>query len=659
MERKYQYLMSPFQIGSLKLKNRLTVAAMGDSYLGLCGPRGEYSWQGIEHCAERAKGGFSLMVNGCILFPDNKVEAQDPLMSVLDNKDVFIKQGLLLNERCSFYDMKVFQQITLGLGRNWGAMSPSALPSFDDPAVMTEALTTDQIKTKIECVVESAKLMQDAGFSGVEVHALHWGYLLDELAMAITNHREDEYGGNLENRLRACREIVQGIKQVCGSDYPVSMRLGLKSYMKGFHRPSIDGSEEAGRTLEEGVRIAEELEKYGYDVLNIDAGTYDSFYYGCPPVYMPQGHCIPLAEACKKAVNIRVICGFKMNDPAICEKGIAEGKFDAVALGRPSLVDPEYPNKVASGRVERIRPCIGCTVGCMGRSRSGELMTCAVNPQAYLESAYGLKKTGSPRNVVIAGAGVAGMQAALAAAERGFQVTVYEKENAVGGMLALAAKQYKKGQLGQLVAWYEQELERAGVKVELGRQISVDDIIAMRPDAAVLAIGGRVKIPEISGVERCITVPELLRENHLLGEHVIVAGGGLTGCDTAIDLASKGRQVTLVEAEEELLKNSKMVTVMVSQMIHDLIEYYGIQVRTGCELLNVTEESAVVREGGTVCSLPADDIVLAFGMEETHDQSAELALRAEGIEAYSAGESRLTGNVYTAVHTAYEIVRSL
>lgn len=217
----------------------------------------------------------------------------------------------------------MFAQISLGLGRNYPDLpAPSEMPVYENPGKVSPALTKEQIKIKIDAVVRTARLAKESGFAGVEVHSIHWGYLLDQFAMSFFNHREDEYGGSLENRLRAAREIVEGIKKECGADYPVSMRLGLQTFIQGIEKASLDGENEVGRTLEEGIEIAKLLESYGYDLLNVDTGTYDSFYYACPPMYMPKGFLVDLAEKAKAAVKIPVIGGGRMNDPDIAEKAV-------------------------------------------------------------------------------------------------------------------------------------------------------------------------------------------------------------------------------------------------------------------------------------------------------------------------------------------------
>lgn len=370
MENQFKNLLSPFKIGNLTVKNRFCVAPMGQTrgYNG----HGEWNEEGIEYFNLRAKGGWGAIFTGAMT-TDMQVDpfAPEPPASPLLSPANFMRTSLHMNERIHTYDARIFAQITMGLGRNYGNPSPSELPSFINPGAMTKELTKEEIKSKIDAMVQAAALMKASGFDGVEVHSIHWGYLLDEFAMEFMNHRTDEYGGTLENRLRAAREIVEGIKQVCGSDYPVTMRLGLKTFIKGFYQASLDGSEEVGRTLEEGIEIAKLLESYGYDALNVDTGIYDSFYYAAPPCYMERGFMLPLAEAAKKAVNIPILCGGgRLDDPYLLEQAIADGKIDAVSLGRASLADPDFPKKVEMGTVERIRPCIVCNNGCLGRALS-------------------------------------------------------------------------------------------------------------------------------------------------------------------------------------------------------------------------------------------------------------------------------------------------
>ena len=260
----YEYLSSPFNIGKLKIQNRFCVAPRGGGQHHL--PGGGLKDTTLEYFAERAKGGFGLIFTGAMA-ADNKVDPYTGVgPSILDNPDMFKFTATELNERVNSYGTKMFAQITMGLGRNYPDLpAPSSVHVYRHPGLVSPELTRDQIKSKIESMVKAAGIAKESGFSGVEVHSIHWGYLLDQFALSMMNHRTDEYGGTLENRLRAAKEILEGIKAECGSDYPVSMRLGLKTFVKDFEKASLDGEEEAGRTLEEGIEIARLLESYGYD----------------------------------------------------------------------------------------------------------------------------------------------------------------------------------------------------------------------------------------------------------------------------------------------------------------------------------------------------------------------------------------------------------
>lgn len=659
MGTRFEKTFSPFRIGKLILKNRLTVAPMGDGYLGMCGPRGEYSDRGIEHTVMRARGGFGLMIQGCVLMPDNKVDDFDPISSVLDNQDIFIKQGLLMNERASYYGMHLFQQLTLGLGRNWGHYSCSPIPWFDDPTLLTRELTKDQIRQKVACVVEAAELMKKAGFSGVEVHALHWGYLLDQFAMSITNHREDEYGGSLENRMRVCKEIVTGIKQVCGDDYPVSMRLGLKSYIKALNVPSLTGENEAGRTLEEGIRIAVLLEQYGYDALNVDVGMYDSFYHACPPSYMPEGHVIPLAAETKKAVRIPVICGSRMNDPYMNEEAIAAGKIDAVAIGRASLADPDYAKKLEAGIPQKIRPCIGCVVGCMGRSREGATMTCAVNPLAYRESEPP-RPAAIPKAVLVAGGGLAGMEAARTARLRGLEVAIHEKTDRLGGWAASGLPGFKR-ETGGLADWYIREIEDLKIPVIFNSELDAGRIAALRHDMAIVAIGGKPKMPDLPGIDRatCMPAARAMGGEGKVGENVVVYGNGLEACEAAIDHAMRGSRVSLISEQPVLLSEDGMISIMVEQMIHDLLAHHEVNVFAGHRIEEIHGNAVTISSVATdeKQNVDADCVLVSLGAESMPGMEKELL--GSGVEVFTVGDAARVGNVYTTIHGAHEVARNL
>lgn len=346
--QSYEYLGKPLQIGSLTIKNRFCMAPIGGGQHHL--PGGGLKNETIQYLVERAKGGFGLIFTGALAADDTVDPYTGIGPAILQNPDAFKMTATELNERVGAYGTRIFAQITMGLGRNYPNLpAPSSVHVFRHPGEVSPELTNDQIKSKIDSVIRAAKIAKESGFSGVEVHSIHWGYLLDQFALSMMNHRTDEYGGNLENRLRAAKEILEGIKQECGGNFPVSMRLGLQTFVKDFEKATLTGKEEAGRTLEEGIQIARLLEAYGYDCLSADSGTYDSFYYACPPMYMPKGYLVEMAAKAKEAVNIPILAGGRMNDPDIAETAVRDGKIDGIVLGRAALADPEYPNKILTG----------------------------------------------------------------------------------------------------------------------------------------------------------------------------------------------------------------------------------------------------------------------------------------------------------------------
>lgn len=655
MSYPYEPLFRPLRIGkTLELKNRFCVGPL--TLPSVFGPFGEFSADGLAYFEERAKGGFGLIFTGAI-HPDVLVDPVHPLDSKQPMKapKSFLRSSVELLERMDAYGAKVIPQVSMGFGRNaLGCFCPSEIPYYHDPSRIAPALTKEQIKQKIEQMVNTAAFLKSCGFPGIEVHAMHWGYLLDQIAMSYMNHRTDEYGGGLENRLRCAREILEGVKQTCGDDFVVSMRLALKTYIKGYNHPSLHGDGEVGRTLEEGLEIAKRLEAYGYDCLSVDFGQYDSFYYAAPPCYMEKGRIIDLAAEAKKAVSIPILCGGRMNDPVLAARAVAEGKIDGVVLGRPSLADPAYPKKVAMGCVEDIRPCIGCNQGCIGALKLGRRAGCAVNPVAGRESSFGLVPAMKKKTVLVVGGGVAGMEAARVAALRGHTVSLCERGEKLGGNLIAAGAHDFKQDLNDLNAWYQRQLAKEGVQMETGISLTAEEIKARKPDAVVLAVGADPSLPPVPGVERVLDCVTALTEKPAAGETVAVIGGGLVGCETALGYAREGKKVTIVEALPDILSAGIPVPESNEQMLRDLLEEAGVAIRTGCRLAAVTETGAVL-EGGEI--IPAETVIAAVGFRPRSSLAKELL--GAGMEVYQVGDGGKVGSVMTAIGTAYTAARGI
>lgn len=652
--QNYGHLGKPLQIGRLTIKNRFCMAPIGGGQHHL--PGGGLKDETIQYLVERAKGGFGLIFTGAIA-ADGTVDPYTGVgPTILQNPDAFKMTATELNERAGAHGTKIFAQITMGLGRNYPNLpAPSSVHVFRHPGEVSPELTRDQIKSKIESVVKASKIAKDSGFSGVEVHSIHWGYLLDQFALSMMNHRTDEYGGSLENRLRAAKGILEGIKQECGSDFPVSMRLGLKTFVKGFEQASLTGEEEIGRTLEEGIEIAKLLESYGYDCLNVDTGIYDSFYYACPPMYMPKGYLVELAAKAKEAVNIPILAGGRMNEADIAEKAIRDGKIDAVVLGRAALADSEYPNKVLTGHTEKIRPCIACNQGCITRLQQGKQPTCAVNPAAMREVRYALRPCVQPKKVVVVGGGVAGMEAARTAAMRGHKVSLYEKNESLGGNLIPGGSHSFKKEVRELNAWYQNELKALPVEIHTGETVTAGQLGNMDADVVILAAGSVPVMPKVPGIDdkKVIGCMEAFAHPEKVGQKVIVIGGGLVGCEMALDYAQDGKEVTVVEALPKILSAGIPSPIPNGQMIPDLFERHHVTVLENHRLSAVEDGRVILESDGQKKALDADSVVIAVGFRPVPSMAQEL--QGCGAVVYEIGDGQKVSTILHAVWDGYEV----
>lgn len=658
MEAKYKNLLSPLQIGKLTVKNRYAVGPMGGRNV-LFGSKGQYSVNGIETIVEKAKGGFGLITLGAAMVdtPDPIDGAWSPNYAPVN----FRQSAMKLTERVHAYGTKIFMQVSMGHGRmRLNEKAPSVLPCWKDPSKFTTEMTREDIEDKIAGMVKMAKLAKSCGFDGVEVHGMHWGYVLDQFAMAFTNHRTDEFGGDLEGRLTCARMIVERIKEACGKDYPVSIRFCMKTYMKGFNEASLFGEDEVGRTIEEAVEIAKLFEKYGYDMLNCNSGTYDSFYYCVAPYYMEQGYNIKLAKQLKAAVKIPVYVAGSMDDPDMCEAALENGELDGVTLARAALADPHYVKKIEMGIPEKIRPCIKCT-NCIFSNLDMGTPLCSVNPNTMQEHDYGIVKTDKPKRVIVVGGGVAGMEAARTAKLVGHHVELYERAEVLGGHLIEAGSHpFKKG-IAKLNEWYQRELADLGIPVHTGRALTAEEIVKLKPDSVIFSGGSEHFIPSIPGYNhaKSSVCKDVLLGKVALGKNIVVVGGGLTGSELAYDLAAmEGKNVTLVEALDNILSAGAAVPTAVKMMLTDLLNHYKVNILTSHRISAVTDDGAVVTDAeGAEKIIPADNVIFAIGLKP--NSNSAYGLMGKGIEVYSTGDCNGVGNIRTAVAGAYEIARTL
>lgn len=663
-----QKLFAPMQIGGVEIKNRIAMAPMAN--LGLIADDGCYTKRVVDYYVERAKGGTGLIITGAVKAENEIEKLKMPSFPCITINPVhFLQTSSELTERVHAYGAKIFIQLTFGLGRSGAAgfldgqpVAPSAIPNYWDPSVTCRELTTQEVETMVKRFGEAAAIAKEAGFDGIEIHAVHEGYLLDQFTLALFNRRTDKYGGDLKGRLTLPSEIVQEIKRTVGASYPVILRYSIKSFVKDWRQGGLpkEDFKELGRDVEEGLEAAKILEQAGYDAFDADCGTYDAWYWAHPPMYMDYGCYLPYSERLKQVVNVPVITAGRLDLPGLGEKALEEGKLDMVSFGRGLLADPYLPNKLMTGQEDRIRPCVACHDGCMGRMFIGKPLSCAVNPAAGREVEYAITLATVKKHVLVVGGGMAGMEAARVAALRGHQVSLFEKRDRLGGHVIEGSVHDFKLADRNLIKWYETELDKLDVEVFLNTKLSARDILEHHADAVVIASGSKAIKLKLSGIDddKVCSAEDLLAGKKDAGNRVVVIGGGLVGSESALWLAMQGKKVTIVEALPEILKAGLPIPHMNRSMLIDLLKFHHVETITNTSLLAVTDEGVtLINKNFKQSSLPADTVVIAVGYKPDNALHDELKTRVP--ELYNIGDSRTAANIMNAIWDGYEVARNI
>lgn len=662
---KYSKLFSPIKIGSITIKNRFAMAPMGP--LGLADANGGWNQRGIDYYVERAKGGTGLITTGVTFF-DQVVEKQDP--STVPNplyKPVnFVKTSREMTERIHAYGSKIFLQLSGGFGRvtiptNVGdipPIAPSAIPHrwLDKTC---RAITVDEIHAIVKQFGEAAFHAKRAGFDGVQIHAVHEGYLIDQFAISMFNQRTDEYGGSLENRLRFAKEIVEEIKKTCGEDFPVTLRFSVKSMIKDWRVGALPGEkfEEKGRDTEEGLKAAQLLESYGYDALDTDVGTYDAWWWNHPPMYQKKGLYREYCKMVKEVVNIPVFCAGRMDNPDMALEAIENGECDVIDLGRPLLADPDYCNKLRCGKITQIRPCISCHEGCMGRVASYSLLNCAVNPQAARERVNAYEPILKKKKVLIVGGGVAGCEAARVLAIRGHQPVVYEKGSRLGGnLIPGGAPDFKEDDIA-LADWYTNELNRLGVHVHLNTELNEEEIKAMDYDTVILATGSKPKVFSLGDDSHTYTAEQVLLKQKDAGKKTVVVGGGLVGCETALWLAQNGIHVTIVEALDKVMAVNGPLCAANKEMLEALLPFNGVEIITGAKVTEFANGEVKLDTKNGSKTIMSDSVILSVGYKE--ENTLYNNLQFDIPDLYLLGDAKKVSNIMYAIWDAFEVANHI
>ncbi len=683
MKKQYENLFTPWKIRDLEIKNRFVQTSMGGTSLfGWMEPH-HFDKEAANFILERAKNNVGLILPGIT-----------PIRNVIGGGWLYKCNGTfkkLKNYMEEYHKTgsKLFVQLTAGFGRSFAitelmellatnkaigaiakpfidvdrlTMSASPNPNRWSDKAPSREMTIDEIKEMIYAFGQTAKKCMEAGVDGVEIHAVHEGYLLDQFTTLYTNQRTDEYGGSFENRYRFPCEIVKEIKKVCGENFPVSLRYSIQSKVKDFREGILPGEDypEKGRDLEEGLKAAKYLQDAGYDMLNADNGTYDSWYWAHPPMYMPDNCNVEDCKKVREVVDIPVVCAGKMTIDKAAE-AVSNNDFEGVGFARQFLADPEWVTKLMNGEEEKIMPCIHCHNACFTMasykgapndqdlSDTAGMSRCAINPMTMQSKKYYIKKAPISKKIAVIGGGIGGMAVARVATLRGHKVTIFEKSDKLGGVFIAASQPSFKDRDRELIEWYRREIQELGVEVKYKTQ--VDKTTDLPYDEVVIATGAVPRVIPIKGIENSMEACEYLLGEKEVGEKVVVIGGGLSGCEIAYDLYLKGKTPVIVEMRNDLMA-IKGICLANTSYLRDFFNHNNVEVHLETKLNEIKPDGVVVTDkDGKVFDISADNVIMSVGyIAKPQEVKAEAQL---------VGDCSKVGNLRTVIWRAWKVAMKL
>ena len=648
-------LLEPGHIGKLKVKNRVIMAAMGAH--GLHEGDGVWGKRYRAYYGARAAGGVGLITTEATFV----TQALEPFSKGLFNvaSDKHLDSMRLLATTLHFYGCKLSIQLTAGFGRvvpppvvPEGVLPVSASVNTHyspvmplGPDAMTRAITTEEASALAQSFGYAAMRCREGGADCVELHG-HEGYLLDQFMTPLWNRRDDHYGGSRDKRLNLAREAVAAIKRDAGQDFPVIYRFGITHHLEG------------GREEEEGLWIAQELEKMGVDALHVDAGCYETHWWPHPPQYFPSGCMAYIAEKVKKVTSLPVIAVGRLHHPETAERTLAEGKADFIAIGRGLLSEPDWVNKITEGRTDELIPCLGCHEGCKWQMIAGEPTSCAINPSCGHEMEWALTHLKDKRSLLVVGGGPAGIEAARVGTARGFDVTLWEASERLGGNLWPAAKPDFKHDILDYIKYLERLVNRLPINLVFNKNATADDVRQFGADYVILATGAHMEnAPFGNGAaDKVLTVIQVLNGVEPWGDRILVMGGGVIGCETALYLARRGKQVTMSTRRDESALAEDLYDHNNRDVLLMMIKAADITVRADTIPVTVENDGVVISKNGAETKIPVDSLVFAGRMIPENELGKSLA---NMHNVYSVGDCVQPERIMEAVWAAFKTVRAI
>jgi 2,4-dienoyl-CoA reductase-like NADH-dependent reductase (Old Yellow Enzyme family)/thioredoxin reductase len=636
----FPHLFSPMKIGNCEIPNRLVVPAM---VANLNNREGTATDRYIAYHEEKAKGGWGLIITEN--YAVNEHAMGYPYIGGL-YKEEQIPGHKKLTDTIHKYGSKIFCQIYHAGRQSNHSVNGNVQPVGPSPIIcpwnkdMPRELTVEEIKQIIKDFAVTARNVVKAGFDGVEIHAAH-GYLIHTFLSTSTNKRIDEYGGNYENRTRILREVMEAVRKAVGPDFPVQVRLSGAEYSEG------------GRTMFESRQIIRDVEKWGADAIHLTFGLYGtrSSVSSVSSFFQGRGWNVHLAEEAKTLVKIPVITVGKIQEPSMAEDIIASGKADFVAMGRGSLADPHFPNKVKNGQVQEVRQCIACLQGCTASTYQQVPIYCLVNPELGYEFETDYSLAPVAKKVFIAGGGVAGMEAARGAASKGHEVHLFEATDSLGGQFISAGYPPYKGDFLSYLAWLNRQLKKLNVTLHMNTALTAEIVKAEKPDKVIIATGAKPIIPNLPGIDgpNVVLAEDVLRGCVDPGLNVLVAGGGMIGSETAAYLSVQCREkVALIEMLPEI---GLEMEGGIRDDLKDLLRKQFVEVITQARLAGITEKGALIERGGQITLHPCNTVVLAIGtkaynpLQEVLNGLCEVVVVGDAVKARKAIEASREGFV--------------